>query len=658
MTLFLVRHGQSTWNRENRFTGFRDVPLTPQGQEEARRAGELLYPKGIPHTVFTSALQRAQHTAYLAMGDMNVPLVSTAALNERDYGDLTGLNKAEIAQQYGPDQVHQWRRSYTCRPPHGESLQDVVERVSEYYQKNIQPLLLSHPSRSFWIVAHGNSLRALLVHLRVYPESHIEYINLPTGHPICLTHLESSASCCRTQQSQLSYLNSYHFQARQILDSRGIPTIEVDIVETDSNKIIGRGSAPSGASCGKEEALELRDEEETHFNGKGVTRSVQYVHQFLNHHLPLNQHILKTPGSADRYLIGLDSSREKETLGGNTTTAISWACWSALHTLTSPTPLFHSISALLQSWNADTRPCYLGHPPPHKFPLPMANVINGGKHAEGNFPIQEMMIVPDNTYDIPEAIEMIVTVYHELKKLIHLRYGGSACHIGDEGGFVPPLETLEEGLSLLTTAATQAGYQPGQDLWFALDCAANEWYHSEHHLYHFHPERIMNRYELTDYYLSLIDKYPLISIEDPFEEGDTEAWHLLTQKIKEQDKKVRIVGDDLFTTQTHRVKKGLDEGWATALLVKVNQVGTVVEALEAAQACQQRDGWVIVSHRSGETEDTTIADLAVGMGMGQIKTGSISRTDRTCKYNQLLRIEEELGKTAKIANLSYLGIPR
>ena len=404
---------------------------------------------------------------------------------------------------------------------------------------------------------------------------------------------------------------------REVLDSRGNPTVEVE-VELESGAS-GRAIVPSGASTGEREALELRDNDPKRYLGKGVLKAVDNVNSVIAKALkglePSNQREI------DQILIELDGTENKSRLGANailgTSMAVARACANELGI-----PLYE----------------YLGGKFAYRLPVPLMNVINGGVHADNPLDVQEFMIVPVCGGSFKEALRAGVETFHHLKKILKER--GYSTNVGDEGGFAPNISSTEEALDTLLEAIEKAGYKPGEDILLALDVASSEFY--ENGVYKFEGKKL--DYEgMIRFYEKLIEKYPIVSIEDPLSENDWEGWKVIT---KELGSKVQLVGDDLFTTNPKILKKGIDEGVANAILVKLNQIGTVSETLDTVMLAKERGYSAIISHRSGETEDTFIAHLAVATNSGQIKTGSASRTDRIAKYNELLRIEEKLGDGA------------
>lgn len=417
-----------------------------------------------------------------------------------------------------------------------------------------------------------------------------------------------------------------NIHARQILDSRGNPTIEVEMV---SQRGTVRASDPSGASTGAHEAMELRDKARA-FHGKGVLRAVQSVNKIIR---PALLGKIPDQTSVDNTLLFLDHTQNKSRLGANALLGVSMAA-CRLAALEKNKLLYEHIASLAQA-----RPL---------LPVPFANILNGGRHAAGGLAIQELMIAPIGARTFAQATQMIVETYDELKALIAHRYGKQWTLVGDEGGFAPPIKDVFEALNLLEEAVHRAGYKKSVKI--AIDAAASEFYNAKTRKYMVGRE--MNAEKLTNYYWTLLEDYPIISLEDPFAEDDFDSWknfmqHVHDKKIKKLQQPFQIVGDDLLVTNIKRIEIALEKGLCNALLLKVNQIGTVTEAISAAKVAMHY-GWnVMVSHRSGETEDSFIADLAVGLGCGQIKLGAPCRGERTAKYNQLLRIEEALGKKAR-----------
>ncbi len=408
--------------------------------------------------------------------------------------------------------------------------------------------------------------------------------------------------------------------ARMILDSRGNPTVEVDV--RLANGVLGRAAVPSGASTGTREALELRDGDKKRWMGKGVTKAVTGVHKRM---LPaLRGMEVQDQAGVDARLIQLDGTKGKTKLGANATLGVSLAVARAAAQELG-LPLFR----------------YLGGVSARELPVPMMNIINGGAHADNGLDIQEFMIMPVGAKSFLEALRMGTEVFHHLKALLQSK--GLSTAVGDEGGFAPAIRSNEEALDSILDAVDRAGYRPGRDVVLALDAAASEFFHKKaYHLQGGSSSKLSSS-NMVDYYAQLAKEYPIVSIEDGLDESDWNGWSLLTKRLGEN---VQLVGDDLFVTNVEFLGRGIRQGIGNAILIKVNQIGTLTETIEAIHMAQQAGYGVIVSHRSGETEDTTIADLAVGLNAGQIKTGSLSRTDRLAKYNQLLRIEEILGASA------------
>ena len=406
-------------------------------------------------------------------------------------------------------------------------------------------------------------------------------------------------------------------KAREVIDSRGNPTVEVEVaLECEA---VGRAIVPSGASTGEHEAVELRDGDKKRFLGKGVLKAVKNVNDVI---FPEIEGLDATKQTEiDKILIELDGSDNKGKLGANAILGVSMACARASANAVG-LPLFQ----------------YLGGANAKTLPVPMMNVINGGQHADNNVDIQEFMIMPKGAGNFHEALRMGCETFHSLKKVLASK--NYATSVGDEGGFAPNLQSNEEAVQLLIEAIEKAGYKPGHDIFIAMDPASSEFYKDEKYLI---DGKQMTSEELVDFYANLCSKYPIISIEDGLAEDDWDGWKIMTDKL---GKKIQIVGDDLFVTNTTRLKKGIESNIANSILIKVNQIGTLTETFDAIEMAKRAGYTSVISHRSGETEDTTIADIAVAMNTGQIKTGSASRTDRIAKYNQLLRIEEMLGSSA------------
>ena len=414
--------------------------------------------------------------------------------------------------------------------------------------------------------------------------------------------------------------------AREVLDSRGNPTVEVEVLLEDGTE--GRAIVPSGASTGVHEAVELRDGDKSRYLGKGTLTAVNNVNEIIADEVigldPFDQ-----PG-LDKLLIELDGTPNKGNLGANAILGVSLAAARAAAASVGM-PLFQ----------------YLGGVNGKVLPVPMMNILNGGSHADNSVDIQEFMVMPVGADSFREALRMGAETFHNLKKI--LKEKGLNTNVGDEGGYAPDLNTNEEAIQVIIEAIKKAGYEPGKDICIALDCAAREFYDAENNIYDWKGEgRKMNAEELCAFYEDICGKYPVISIEDGMAEDDWDGWKLLVEKIGD---KVQLVGDDLFVTNTERLKRGIEEGAANAILIKVNQIGTLTETLDAIEMAKKAGFTAVVSHRSGETEDTTIADLVVGVNAGMIKTGSASRTDRIAKYNQLLRIEELLGDAGQYAGM-------
>ena len=406
--------------------------------------------------------------------------------------------------------------------------------------------------------------------------------------------------------------------AREILDSRGNPTVEVEVTLDDGT--IGRASVPSGASTGIFEACELRDGDKSRYLGKGTLKAVENVNGEICEAL-LGLNVLDQP-TIDKLLIELDGTPNKSRLGANAILGVSLACAKAAAEATG-----------VGLYN------YIGGVNAKMLPVPMMNVLNGGAHASNSVDIQEFMIMPVSAPSFREALRMCAEVFHTLKKVV------PSAGVGDEGGYAPNLASDEDALKALVTAIEKAGYKPGEDFKIAMDPAVSEWFDEKDGCYHL-PKRgtVMTRQDMVNMWVDFCEKYPIISIEDGMAEEDWEGWKMLTDAL---GKKIQLVGDDLFVTNTARLKKGIELGVANAILIKVNQIGTLTETLDAIQMAHRAGYTAVVSHRSGETEDTTIADISVAVNAGQIKTGAPSRTDRVAKYNQLLRIEEELFDVAQ-----------
>lgn len=408
--------------------------------------------------------------------------------------------------------------------------------------------------------------------------------------------------------------------AREILDSRGNPTVEVEVCLEDG--AVGRAAVPSGASTGVHEAVELRDGDKERYLGKGVTKAVDNVNDIIAEAIIGLEATRQT--EIDELLVRLDGTPNKGRLGANAILGVSMAVAKAAAASVG-LPLY----------------LYLGGVAAKELPVPMMNILNGGQHADNNVDIQEFMIMPVGAKSFAEALRMNAEIYHNLKAL--LKSKGLSTALGDEGGFAPDLKCNEEAIEVILEAVVKAGYKPGEDIVIALDVASSEMY--EDGKYNLAGEGIVKTSaEMVDYLAALCEKYPIISIEDGLAEDDWEGWKALTDKL---GGKVQLVGDDLFVTNEERLKAGIEKGVANAILIKVNQIGTLTETFNAIETAKRAGYTCIISHRSGETEDTTLADIAVAVNAGQIKTGAPARTDRVAKYNQLLRIEEDLGKAAK-----------
>ena len=418
----------------------------------------------------------------------------------------------------------------------------------------------------------------------------------------------------------MSYILDIH--ARQILDSRGNPTIEVDVI-TD-NDIVGRAAVPSGASTGIHEAVELRDNDKSAYLGKGVLQAVQNVNDRIAD--PLLGWPVNDQAGIDKKLIEIDGTENKGNLGANAMLAVSLAVAKAA-AQESNLPLFKYIGGV----NSTT------------LPIPMMNILNGGAHADNKIDYQEFMIVPVGANTFSEGLRWGVEIFHHLKSV--LKKKGYSTNVGDEGGFAPNIQSNEEAIETVLMAIEAAGYKPGEQIGIALDAASSEMWKADENVYHFHKSdgKKYSIDEMVNYWVEWANKYPIISIEDGMAEEDWIGWKKLTNAL---GNKVQLVGDDLFVTNTKILQRGINEGVANSILIKVNQIGTLTETINAVQLAQMNGYTTIMSHRSGETEDTTIADLAVALNCGQIKTGSASRTDRVAKYNQLIRIEEMLGENA------------
>ena len=413
-----------------------------------------------------------------------------------------------------------------------------------------------------------------------------------------------------------------NIHARQIIDSRGNPTVEADVTLTDGS--FGRAAVPSGASTGKYEAVELRDDNPLLYNGKSVLKAVSNINNIISPDLKGFE--VDDQKNIDNKLLSLDGTENKSNLGANSMLAVSLACAKAAANY-KKLNLFESIS----------------HKSKYELPIPMMNILNGGSHADNKIDFQEFMVMPVGAKTFSQALQMGTEIFHSLKN--ELKSKGFSTNVGDEGGFAPNLSSNKEAIEIVLKSIESAGYSPGKDIFIAMDAAASEFYNNDEKVYHFHQStgEKLSSSEMVDFWKDWVNKYPIISIEDGLDEDDWDAWKLLTDKI---GKDVQLVGDDLFVTNVKKLSKGINESIANSILIKVNQIGTLTETIDAVKLAQDNSYTSIMSHRSGETEDTTIADLSVALQTGQIKTGSASRSDRVAKYNQLLRIEEKLGKKA------------
>jgi len=420
-----------------------------------------------------------------------------------------------------------------------------------------------------------------------------------------------------------------NIHSRQILDSRGNPTVEVDVYTTTG--VVGRAAVPSGASTGIHEAVELRDGDNDVFMGKGVLKAVQNVNNILSEEL--NGYYVTDQIEIDKRMIEIDGTPNKAKLGANAILGVSMAVAHAAAQETNQ-HLFR----------------YIGGVNAKMLPIPMMNILNGGSHADNSIDFQEFMIMPVGASSFSEALRMGTEVFHNLKSV--LKKGGYSTNVGDEGGFAPNLKSNEEAVQVVLQAIDKAGYRAGEDIFIALDPASSEYFNKEENLYHFKwsTGEKLTPAEMVDYWDNWTKKYPIISIEDGMDEDDWDGWKLMTDKMGDR---IQIVGDDLFVTNTERLAKGIKNGVANSILIKVNQIGTLTETIDAVTMASNNSYTSIISHRSGETEDVTIADLAVALNTGLIKTGSASRSDRIAKYNQLLRIEELLGDSATFLGKNF-----
>jgi enolase len=440
---------------------------------------------------------------------------------------------------------------------------------------------------------------------------------------------------CKSEKIRYVFINKLIYNkmseiigifGRQILDSRGNPTVEVDVY-TQSGAI-GRAAVPSGASTGEHEAVELRDGDKSTYMGKGVLKAVQNVNSIIAEEIKGMD--VQDQMAIDRAMIQLDATPNKANLGANAILGVSLACAKA---------------AAMETGQELFR--YVGGCHAYTLPIPMMNILNGGSHADNSIDFQEFMIMPVGAESFTQALRMGAEVFHNLKSV--LKKAGYSTNVGDEGGFAPNLKSNEEAIEVVLKAIEQAGYKPGQDIYIALDPASSEYYLQEENVYHLFKSSgdKLTPAQMVDYWANWCNKYPILSIEDGMAEDDWTGWKLMTEKL---GNKIQLVGDDLFVTNVQRLSEGIKKGVANSILIKVNQIGTLTETIAAVNMAKNASYTSVMSHRSGETEDTTIADLAVALNTGMIKTGSASRTDRIAKYNQLLRIEEMLG-----ADAMYLG---
>lgn len=434
------------------------------------------------------------------------------------------------------------------------------------------------------------------------------------------------------QNLSMSVIAKIH--ARQILDSRGNPTLEVDVF-TDTGGF-GRAAVPSGASTGVHEAVELRDHDQKVYLGKGVLKAVQNVNTILNEEL--NGFYVFDQAAIDHRMLELDGTENKANLGANAILGVSLAVAKAAAT--------ESAQALYR---------YVGGMSANVLPVPMMNILNGGSHADNGIDFQEFMVMPFGASSFSEALRMGTEVFHQLKQV--LKNKGLSTNVGDEGGFAPNIKSNEEAIQMVLEAIDKAGYRPGHDIWIALDPASSEFFNPDEDVYHLKKSTgdKLTSAQMAQYWKEWCDKYPIISIEDGMAEDDWKGWEILTKAL---GSRVQLVGDDLFVTNTKRLKQGIERGVANSILIKVNQIGTLTETAQAIEMAHASGYTTVMSHRSGETEDSTIADLAVAFRTGQIKTGSASRSDRIAKYNQLLRIEEMLGDGAVFRGREFKYIAR
>jgi len=420
-------------------------------------------------------------------------------------------------------------------------------------------------------------------------------------------------------------------KARQILDSRGNPTVEVEVLT--ENGCMGRAAVPSGASTGKYEAVELRDGDKDVYLGKGVTKACRNIEEVISDNI-IGEDVFEQR-YLDQLMIDLDGTPNKAKLGANAILGVSLAIAKAAAE-ESTQPLYR----------------YLGGPNAHVLPVPMMNILNGGSHADNSIDFQEFMIMPVGADTFSGGLRMGVEIFHTLKKV--LKKKGYSTNVGDEGGFAPNIKSNVEAVETVLQAIEKAGYKPGEEVMIAMDAAASEFYNAKEKVYHFHKSTgdKLTSSEMVDYWKGWIDKYPILSIEDGLDEDDWDAWKMLTASAGDR---CQLVGDDLYVTNTERLQRGIEMGASNSILIKVNQIGSLTETIEAVNLATRNGYTSVMSHRSGETEDVTIADLAVALNTGQIKTGSASRSDRIAKYNQLLRIEEELGDSGVYPGRALLG---
>ena len=424
--------------------------------------------------------------------------------------------------------------------------------------------------------------------------------------------------------------NILDIRSREILDSRGNPTVEVEVLTDDGH--LGRAAVPSGASTGKYEAVELRDGDKKRFLGKGVLNACRNIEEIIREEL-IGVEVFEQI-YIDNIMLELDGTPNKSKLGANAILGVSMAVAKAA--AAAGQPLYR----------------YIGGVNAHVLPVPMMNILNGGSHADNSIDFQEFMVVPVGADFFSEGLRMGVEIFHSLKAV--LKKKGYSTNVGDEGGFAPNIKSNKEAVEIVLKSIENAGYRPGEDVMIAMDAAASEFYNSKEKVYHFHQSTgdKLSSSDMVSYWADWVKKYPIFSIEDGLDEDDWKGWKALNKKL---GKKVQLVGDDLFVTNTKRLQRGIDEGSANSILIKVNQIGTLTETIDAVNMATRNGFTSVMSHRSGETEDTTIADLAVALNTGQIKTGSASRSDRIAKYNQLLRIEEELGDSGIYPGKALLG---